>query len=343
MLDAIGDGLIELENRTETFGMDVLREEFDDVDSALESVESVLGSLESWEAPLAAGIATHLVTAGGKRLRPALMFLCHGAAGGEDLAKARPYAVGCELIHTATLLHDDVIDEGTKRRGEPTANAVYGNVNAVLSGDYLVAHVIDELLELERVRPVQKLSDVMTRLIQGEILQDEYADDPEIGIDQYLQIARLKTSSLFSYAAWTGGYLVEGDVDLANKLSGYAENLGIAFQMVDDVLDFEFEQSGKTPLADAQSGTINLPLIIGANNSERLRSRLRSHDLSDGLAHDRASEIKSILIDESALEESRSLAKEYSSRARACIDETPDNEYFSALEKLTDFVYGRLE
>jgi geranylgeranyl pyrophosphate synthase len=323
--------------------MDLLRENFDDVDTALSNVESVLGSLQSWEAPLAAGIATHLVTAGGKRLRPALMFLCHGAAGGTDLSVARPYAVGCELIHTATLLHDDVIDDGLKRRGEPAANTVYGNDNAVLSGDYLVAHVIDELLDLGRIQPVKKLSKVMTRLIQGEILQDEYAESPEVGPEQYLQIARLKTSSLFSYAAWTGGYLVSEDTELADKLSNYAENLGVAFQMVDDVLDFQFEESGKTPLSDLQSGTINLPLILGMNESDELQDLIRSKNFNNGFPESEALKIKQILDSHNTLEKTRRRAEEFSSRARACISDMPDNEYFAALDKLTDFVHERIQ
>ncbi|MFB6347446.1 MAG: polyprenyl synthetase family protein [bacterium] len=342
MIESLRSSLTGFTNDAESLGMKTLRDRFDDVDSALDDVESVLGSLESWEAPLAAGVATHLVTAGGKRLRPALMFLCYGAAGGTDLSVARPYAVGCELIHTATLLHDDVIDDGTERRGKPTANKSYGDLNAVLSGDYLVAHVINELLELNRVKPVKKLSRVMTHLVQGELLQDEYSQSFETETDQYLQIARLKTSSLFSYAAWTGGYLVDGDGDLAAQLSNYAENLGIAFQMVDDVLDFEYEQTGKTPFADIQSGTTNLCLILGMQRSDELKEKLQLIRDSNSVSPDKHDDIINILRKTSSLENARSMAKDYSSRARACIEGAPDNAYVSALDKLADYVYGRL-
>jgi geranylgeranyl pyrophosphate synthase len=343
MLQAIRDGIRTLNGETENFGLDALRDQFQDVDEALEEVEDVLGSLETWEAPLAANVATHLVSAGGKRLRPALMFLCYGAAGGQDIETVRPYAVGCELIHTATLLHDDVIDDGTVRRGEPTANIVFGEINSVLSGDYLVAHVIDELLELERTRPVKKLSEVMTDLIQGEILQSEYSSNPEITEEQYLRIVRLKTSSLFTYSAWCGGYLPDGDEGTAEAFSRYAENLGIAFQMVDDVLDYQHDQSGKTPLADVKSGTINFPLLLVLQEEPNLRENLLNRGGFEEIEPELLDEIRQRIDEHDALSRTRETAREYSSRARAALEGTPANPHGQALEKLSDYVFKRIQ
>jgi octaprenyl-diphosphate synthase len=271
------------------------------------------------------------------------MFLCYGASGGDDLSEVRPYAVGSELIHTATLLHDDVIDEGDVRRGEPTANSVYGKVNAVLSGDYLVAHVINELHQLEYKKPVEKLSEVMTRLIQGEILQDELSGNPEMNQEQYLRIVRLKTSSLFTYSAWCGGYLPDQNENRAETFSNYAENLGIAFQMIDDVLDYQSGESGKTPLADLRDGTINFPLLMAFRDDPDLRRRFHRTNFEEDPDPEFLEEIRRTLRDVEALDRTREVAREYSSRARACIGEIDSNSFIVALEQLADYVFRRIQ
>jgi len=341
MIQSLIDRFRNFRDGNSQFGMKELRDSFNDVDEALDGVESVLGSLRSWEAPLAAEIASHLATAGGKRLRPALLFLSYGAAGGDDLGEAEPYAAGCELIHTATLLHDDVIDQGLERRGVETANERFGNVNSVLSGDYLVAHVINELLELDLVEPVQELSRVMTHLVQGEILQDEYAHNLNITSQQYLQIARLKTSSLFSYAGWAGAFLPNRDEERADRLASFGEPLGVAFQMVDDVLDYQSDETGKTPLADLKQGKVNFPLILAMDSDPAIREQLEENRSSGEYSIEFLRDLRQRVRATDALRETRERAREYASRARACLQNDGDNRYGEALKTVSRYVFKR--
>lgn len=342
MLSELLEDFESLKSNTSKFGMDSLRDSFESVDGALESVESVLGSLRSWEAPLAAEVAGHLVTAGGKRLRPALLFLTYRGAGGKDLSKAKPYAVACELIHTSTLLHDDVIDQGNQRRGVEAAHRRFGNLNAVLSGDYLVAHVMQKLLSLGRIEPARHLSIVMTQLVQGEILQEEFSYNPDIKIDQYIRMTKLKTSSLFSYGAWCGAYLVEEKNIEPKHYARYAEHLGIAFQIVDDVLDYQSHSTGKTPLSDLREGKINFPFILAMEEDSSLKEEIQNWD-DNQFSTSQLRNLSSRVRETSALQRARKQAKKHSSLARACLEEVDSNSYIKALGKISEFVHQRIQ
>lgn len=342
MLADLMQGLDGLDDETDNFDLNALRSSFTNVDEALNGVEDVLGSLRSWEAPLATEVASHLVTAGGKRLRPALLFLTYRASGGEDLSEAKPYAVASELIHTSTLLHDDVIDQGMERRGVETANQRFGNLNAVLSGDYLVAHVMAELLSLGRIEPARHLAVVMTQLVQGEILQEELAYDSHVGTDQFIRATKLKTSSLFSYSAWCGSYLAQPDSAQPRDLASYAEHLGVAFQIVDDVLDYESEQTGKTPLSDLKDGRANFPLILAMKDNPALRRRFNSLNTEESPSRETLEEFQRLVRESGALKQAREEARKQSSRAKACLENVPKSEHRNALEKISDFVYQRI-
>lgn len=341
MIDSVKNWLRELTSHNPASSLSLLKQDVSEVESAMEEVEAVLYDTGSQEVPLASEVVAHLVQAGGKRLRPILLFLSFGAAGGESFEEAKPYAVASELIHTATLLHDDVIDRGETRRGEPSANRRFGNTLSVLGGDFLVARVMDDILQLPRKKPARHLAATMRSLVEGEFLQREYEGSVDLGEEQYLQVARKKTSSLFSFAAWCGSYLPRENEELANRFARFAEALGVAFQIVDDVLDFKADRSGKTPLADVKGGTISLPLIYAFEADGDLKQRVRRQlnlENGDSLDHDL---VRERVRDTDALNRGRERAREFVSLALASLDSTPSNEYRRALEDVSHYVTER--
>lgn len=341
MIKAIKSWLDETGESDGQSALNLLKHDVVEVERALEEVEGVLHRTGSRTVPLASEVIAHLVQAGGKRLRPILLFLAHGAAGGDSYDDATPYAVAAELIHTATLLHDDVIDRGERRRGEPAANRRFGNTLSVLGGDFLVARVMDDILKLPRQEPARHLAATMRSLVEGEFLQREYEGSVDLGEEQYLQVARKKTSSLFSFAAWCGAYLPEGDTDLANRYARFAEALGIAFQVVDDVLDFEADRTGKTPLADVKGGTISLPMIYAIEETPALQDQLDAVLSGDGGSVDDLRSITERIRDTRALERARERAREFASLALASLESTPQNDYRKALEDISHYVTER--
>lgn len=342
MLEKIRETLTEF-TVDEQAGMAALRENFEDVDEALRRVEDVLESLRSDEAPVVSEVASHLVTSGGKRLRPALLFLSYGTSGGRSFEDVEPYAAATELIHTATLLHDDVIDQGERRRGVQTAHQRFGNTRSILSGDFLVAHVIKELLGRDSVESVEELSKAMAKLVQGEILQDQLSFNLDMTPEQYRRIVRLKTSSLFAYACWAGGFLADRDRSLADHLSSYGEHLGVAFQMVDDVLDYEHKGTGKTPLSDLRKGQLNYPLILYLRENPDFRVRLETARGENELTNEFLVEVQERVRESDVLDRTRQEAQDYGGRARACLEDAPSNCYSEALRTITRYVYRRIQ
>lgn len=341
MIEAIKSWLDETVESGGQSALGLLKHDVVEVERALEEVEGVLHRTGSRTVPLASEVIAHLVQAGGKRLRPILLFLSYGAAGGESFDDATPYAVAAELIHTATLLHDDVIDRGETRRGAPAANRRFGNTLSVLGGDFLVARVMDDILQLPRRKPARHLAATMRSLVEGEFLQREYEGSVDLGEEQYLQVARKKTSSLFSYAAWCGGYLPDGETEIARQYARFSEALGIAFQIVDDVLDFESAHTGKTPLADVKGGTISLPMIYALEEAPALRKRLDGLLSGDDSSGDDLLSVIEEMHDTRALERARERAREFSSLARVSLESTPENDYRKALEDISHYVTER--
>lgn len=312
------------------------------VEEALQDVEQSLGSIQSWDAPRASEVVNHLVEAGGKRLRPALVFLTFQASGGADREAARPYAVAAELLHTATLLHDDVLDESEKRRGRSAAKVKYGNRQAILGGDFLVAKIVEDLLERDYVEVARYLGFTMRRLVQGEFLQEEYAGRFDLSEEQYFQVVELKTAALFAYAAWAGSYLPREDESFSNSFARYAESLGIAFQLVDDVLDFHSDSTGKEALDDLEKGNINYPLIQFLDRKPQLRRRVSEEFHDGGLSSETKERVFDGVRESAVLDESRRKAREYTSRARAALEEVDDNARTELLRKIPEFVTERM-
>ena len=271
---------------------------------------------------LVAEAGAETLAAGGKRLRPALVFL----ATPSELREGRRAVAGgaaVELVHMATLVHDDFLDGADLRRGQPTVWAAYGEGAAMATGDYLYARAFAELTATGDARAVSLLADASLALARGEALQRRQAFRPDTSVEDYLARCSLKTGKLFEAACLLGGRRPE--------LGAFGVALGIAFQITDDILDCtgEFDTTGKAPGVDLRDGTPTLPLILAAREDTEVWRALAGEPVEDALERVAAT---------GALEESRSLALEYARAARAALDGEPDRK---SLEALTYAVVDR--
>jgi octaprenyl-diphosphate synthase len=254
--------------------------------------------------------AKHLVTRGGKRVRPIALLLSAACFGGIN-EKARQLAVAAELVHSATLLHDDVIDEGMERRGAPTSRLAWGNGVSVLSGDMLLVGALDRT---SRYAPevMPDLIATLRRLVEGEIVQLRGRSELDVTEATYERILRDKTASLFSWATRIGARVAGASPADQERLSGFGERLGIAFQLVDDVLDYSGEQTGKSLLADLREGKLTLPLVLAVARRPELAQALRRIHAGD---REPVQFVSQAVIETGACEEVRRRAGQYTQTA----------------------------
>src|SRR3954469_25497491 len=231
---------------------------------------------ERMETPIGAipQVGAHLLGAGGKRLRPLLAVL---AAGATEAPIDHAVAVGCaaELIHTATLYHDDVVDGGRVRRGRPAARMVFGNGVVVLVGDFCLARALETVAMTGSLTMVQSLATTVTEMAEGEVAQLERAGNPDATVDDYFRVIDRKTASLIAWCARVGGSV---DATLAAPLESYGRALGRAFQIADDVLDSAIDQetAGESVAHDLQEGKLTLPVLLACEAAPALGRRVRS-------------------------------------------------------------------
>jgi octaprenyl-diphosphate synthase len=254
--------------------------------------------------------ARHLVLRGGKRVRPIALLLSAACFGGIT-DQARELAVVSELVHSATLLHDDVIDEGMERRGAPTSRIQWGNGVSVLAGDMLLVNALDRTA---RVAPeaMTDLISTLRRLVEGEIVQLRGRSELDVTEATYERILRDKTASLFSWATRNGARLAGASPADQERLSGFGERLGIAFQLVDDVLDYSGEQSGKSLLADLREGKLTLPLVLAVARRPELAHALKRIHAGD---REPVQFVSQAVIETGACEEVRRRAGVYTQTA----------------------------
>src|SRR5881397_2464802 len=227
--------------------------------------ELVAARLES-DVALVRQVAQYIVAAGGKRLRPALLLLACGAVGYKEKSGGSArlmLAAVVEFIHTATLLHDDVVDESQLRRGMRTANAAFGNAAAVLVGDFLYSRAFQMMVEVDDMRVMRVLADATNTIAAGEVMQLMGSHDPEVDEARYLEVIRRKTAKLFEAAARLGGVLARSAPEVEAGLAAYGMHVGTAFQLIDDVLDYSGDEAtiGKSLGDDLAEGKPTLPLI----------------------------------------------------------------------------------
>ncbi|MCZ4329125.1 octaprenyl diphosphate synthase [Castellaniella denitrificans] len=230
--------------------------------SDMRAVDAVIRARLDSEVVLIRTIGDYIVGAGGKRMRPAMVLLVAGALGYRGDNHHRLAAV-VEFIHTATLLHDDVVDESDMRRGRETANAVFGNAASVLVGDYLYSRSFEMMVETDSMGAMAVLSAATTIIAEGEVLQLLNVHDPDVSLDRYLQVVRYKTAKLFEAAAQVGAIISGATPEQETAAATYGRHIGTAFQLIDDVLDYsgDVQTLGKNVGDDLREGKPTLPLI----------------------------------------------------------------------------------
>ncbi|HKV23807.1 MAG TPA: polyprenyl synthetase family protein [Candidatus Acidoferrum sp.] len=288
-------------------------------------------------------ITSYLLGGGGKRLRPALLLLCNAYTGRRSAGAIRLAAV-VELLHSATLIHDDVIDSADTRRGRPSANSRWGNHRSVLTGDWLYMQSFQMALEERNFRILDILIDLTQKMVEGELIQLAKIGRIDVTEEDALRLATYKTACLFSGCARLGAVLggLEGEEEEA--LADYGRYAGLAFQLVDDLLDFtaSTEQLGKPVLSDLKEGKVTLPLIYAMENGHREARGLVAQVLEEKEFRSVKPEtIVSLVHESGALERARSLAHEFAGRAKACLNGHQDSEYARALQTLPDFILAR--
>ncbi|HET6545862.1 MAG TPA: polyprenyl synthetase family protein [Rhodanobacteraceae bacterium] len=286
-------------------------------------------------------IAEHIIAGGGKRLRPMLHLLAAEAAGYDGREHIQLAAV-IEFIHTATLLHDDVVDESGLRRGRETANALWGNAASVLVGDFLYSRSFQMMVEIDRMRVMRILADTTNQIAEGEVLQLLHIGNADTDEAAYLHVVERKTAVLFSAATRLGGVLAGLPAAEEETLARYGLELGFAFQIADDVLDYVAEDGalGKNIGDDLAEGKPTLPIILAiARSAPERAAELRRAIETGGL--DSLDAVIAAIRDCGALELARERALRHAESARAALDALPASAARTALAVLTDYAVER--
>lgn len=302
--------------------------------------QHILFQLHS-DVELVESIGHHLIDAGGKRLRPILVLL---TANSLNIKSARhiELATVIEFIHTATLLHDDVVDTSDLRRGRPTANAQFGNAPSVLVGDFLYSRAFQMLVHLGDMRIMQILSDTTNVISEGEVQQLVNAKNPDLTEQAYKSVIHKKTAALFEAACETAAVLAGANLEVQKSALHYGKNLGLAFQLIDDLLDYESdaETMGKNVGDDLAEGKVTLPLIYAMQHCQPqdkdiLRNAILQGDLT------KLDEVVNLVKQSGALEHTRKQAAQHAEMAKAALAEMPDSHYKTAMLNLADFAVLR--
>ena len=291
-------------------------------------------------------ISGYIIQAGGKRVRPALLLLVAKAlANGKETPHTLEMAAVVEFIHTATLLHDDVVDESTLRRGRETANAAFGNAASVLVGDFLYSRAFQMMVAPNDLRVMQILSDATNTIAEGEVLQLLNMHDPEVNEESYLQVIRYKTAKLFEASSELGAILAKASDAEREQAAAFGRHIGTAFQLMDDLLDYTASaaQMGKNAGDDLREGKPTLPLIyLLENGSAQERLLVRAAiEQNQGLPEDIFEQILLAVQNSGALNFTQAAAQHEAKLALDCIAAFPKNEATDALLALCDYSITR--
>jgi octaprenyl-diphosphate synthase len=286
-------------------------------------------------------VAEYIIHSGGKRLRPALVMLSASALGYEGPHHVELAAV-VEFIHTATLLHDDVVDESKLRRGQDTANARFGNATSVLVGDFLYSRAFQMMVSVQNMRVMEVLADATNTIAEGEVLQLMNCHDPEVDEASYMRVIRYKTARLFDAAGRLGAIISGQPQEVETALGNYGMHLGTAFQLIDDVLDYsgDKESTGKNVGDDLAEGKPTLPLLYVMRNGSAEQSELVRWAIAKGGTDD-FSAILAAIQNSGALEYTRRQAQIESDAAVAALSGLPHGVYRDALLELAAFAVNR--
>ncbi len=306
----------------------------------MQAVDELISTSLASDVALVSQVSEYIVLSGGKRLRPLIVLLASKALGYEGQQHRRTAAI-VEFIHTATLLHDDVVDSSERRRGMDSANTVFGNQASVLVGDFLYSRAFQMMVDIDSMRIMQILADATNTIAAGEVMQLMNVHDPDTSEESYRKVIYRKTARLFEAGAQIAAVLANRPADEA-ALMAYGQNLGVAFQLVDDALDFNAsaDELGKNLGDDLAEGKATLPLIYAMQKgSDTERAMIRQAIVDGGLDH--MDDIQAVIASTGALRYTAMRAQEAADQATSALSGIPDSEYKQALIAIADFAVQR--
>ena len=295
------------------------------------------------DVPVIPMLADHIVAAGGKRLRPLLTVAAARAAGGTIENPIR-LAAAVEFIHTATLLHDDIVDVSNLRRGKVAAHLIWGAPSSVLVGDFLFARAFELMVETGQMKALGILANASAVIAEGEVLQLTRSHDLNLDQDTYLKIISAKTAELFAAAAEAGAVGAGVDEAASNALRAYGLNLGLAFQLADDALDYggASETLGKNAGDDFNEGKVTLPLLLAVQRTAGKEDAFWDRTINKGQrTEDDFRRARELIVGTGAVAGTIDTAYEYADRAKTALADLPETEWRDALERLADFAVSR--
>ncbi|QLF94054.1 polyprenyl synthetase family protein [Pseudomonas sp. ABC1] len=305
------------------------------------AVDGIIRSQLTSRVPLVEKIGDYISSAGGKRLRPLLVLLTGKALGYQD-EQLRLLAATIEFLHTSTLLHDDVVDMSGMRRGRSTANALWGNAPSVLVGDFLYARSFEMMVRLGSMQVMRIISHATCVIAEGEVLQLSKVRDASTTEEIYMEVVRAKTAMLFEASTHSAAALAGATEVQCTALRTFGDHLGIAFQLVDDLLDYrgDSETLGKNVGDDLAEGKPTLPLIYAMREGSAEQAALVRRAIQKGGLDD-LEQIREAVESSGALDYTANLARQYAERAIECLQELPASPYRDALEELSRFAVAR--
>jgi octaprenyl-diphosphate synthase len=295
----------------------------DPMAAEMAQVDRVIADRLSSDVALINQIGHYIVSAGGKRIRPRLVLLFAGALGFKGTERFI-LAATVEFIHTATLLHDDVVDESSLRRGRDTANAVFGNAASVLVGDFLYSRAFQMMVSVSNLRVLDILADATNVIAEGEVLQLMNMHDADLAVDEYLRVIRFKTAKLFEASARLGALLGKATETVEEACASYGRSLGTAFQLVDDLLDYDGEthELGKNVGDDLREGKPTLPLLVAMARGRPSERDLVRHAIQHGEI-EKLGDVVAVVRRTGALEVARQVARDEAAKASTCLAQLP--------------------
>ncbi|MGE5543570.1 MAG: polyprenyl synthetase family protein [Bacillota bacterium] len=314
---------------------------FNPIKRELQKTEEELVAAIDTQQPILKEASGHLIHSGGKRLRPAFVLLA-GCCFTSQIDHLIPMAVAMELVHMATLVHDDVIDNSLSRRGRDTVKARFGNRMSIYSGDYMLAKALSIIGKYNRAELVTMISEASVKVCEGEIVQLQTSFDVEQGVIDYLRRIERKTALLMSLACQVGALLADAPSSMENAMRRYGYNLGMSFQITDDILDFTADESilGKPIGSDIRQGIITLPALYALRKSPQA-SELRNILSSPDNVARYADKALRIVISSGGIEYSQQVAEKYIAKAHRMLGLIPESQARTALQRIADFICTR--
>lgn len=319
-----------------------LEDIFGEIQADLDTVENIIRDKVDSKLELVESSSRYIYKSGGKRVRPALVLLAARACGYEG-AKGPSYGAVTEFIHTATLVHDDIVDEAVMRRGQQSVNALLGNDFTVLLGDFLYIRSIGLAIEMGSLEILEVITEITLRMIEGMILELTRGGAVDLTEEEHLDILKRKTAYLFFGCARIGAKLGGAPEDVEKALGEYGMNIGMAFQVADDLLDFTADEEtlGKPVLSDLKEGHVTLPIIHALKAEPRALPTVQAVIERGGIDEVSRKEILDLVRRNGCLDRARELAEDYARKAQECLAVVPDSRHKDALMALAYYVIER--